>query len=141
MNANNPTSTLIPNELFPDTFSYLEFLRFPDRQRVISGVVSRALSHPACYRSQTAHLRSEVEHHARQAGMCDAADQLQALCTDLPQWHADAHGRPIYTEADVAQYVGATVDEVRTKIDQMQAAGELDGCIVRLNADDINPLH
>jgi hypothetical protein len=55
--------------------------------------------------------------------------------------HADGQGRPIYTEADVAQYVGATVDEVRAQIDQMQAAGELDGCIVRLNADDINPLH
>ena len=55
--------------------------------------------------------------------------------------HADAQGRPIYTEADVAQYVGATVDQVRAEIDQMKAAGALDGCIFPLSADDINPLH
>ena len=55
--------------------------------------------------------------------------------------HADAQGRPIYTEADVAQYVGATVDQVRAEIDQMKAAGELDGCIFPLSADDVNPLH
>ncbi len=55
--------------------------------------------------------------------------------------HVDAQGKPLYTEADVAQYVGVTVGEVRAQIDQMQANGELDGCIVHINAEDINPLH
>lgn len=77
------------------------------------------------------------------AVLCGLAAGYLACSRDgfpAPQ-HVDAQGRPVYTEADVAQYVGATVGEVRAQIDQMQANGELDGCVLKLNADDINPLH
>ncbi len=82
-------------------------------------------------------------HPENLAVLCGlAAGHLARVQAGFPvAKHADAQGRPIYTEVDVAQYVGATVDQVRAEIDQMKAAGELDGCIFPLSADDINPLH